>query len=82
MARIQTRRTVSLNRDLFELIHAVAAKRGESAAQFISVAVRSRLKSVGYRKKLPRQSFDGPAANGRTDNRGAVAPKWTRRKGV
>lgn len=79
MAIRQTRRTISLNRDLFELIHSAASKRGESAAQFVSIAVRARLAKLGV-KDLPRQYFDGPPLSGRSDNRGHVAPPWRFRK--
>lgn len=71
MAKVQTRRTISFNRDLFELIHQAAEQEGKSASQWVTEAVRARLKRRGV--ALPAQYFDGRAPGiHRTNHTGAI----------
>lgn len=60
MARVQTRRTVSFNRDLYELIFEVASADGSSVSQWVTNLVRERLRRKGLADRLPEQWF-GPA---------------------
>lgn len=80
MAAKNTRRTISFNRDLFELIHTAAAKHNQSAAQYASETIRYRLHKEGF--ELPEQTFDGvPSPEARTRwskarSRGVPDARW------
>ena len=56
MAKKQTRRSISFNRALFDLVVDAAARENKSASQFVVELVRAKLDPT----KLPQQNFDGP----------------------
>lgn len=70
MALKQTRRSVSLNHDLWQILHEAATTKKQSASEYVAKAIRSQLKRDGYSDRLPNQNFDGPYPAGRTNNRG------------
>lgn len=72
MALRQSRRTISYNRALYDLIHEAAAAEGKSASQWASELIAAKLKRLGY--KPPVMHFDGPPARGRTAGHATVAP--------
>jgi len=78
MAKQQTRRSISFNRELYEVLHREAAKQQKSATQFVTEIVRNALKKRGV--KLPAQYFTGPG-RGRANNQGVLAPPFKRNTG-
>ena len=69
MAKVQSRRSISLNHKLWELVHEAADQVDESASEFVAKAVRERLRRKG--KTLPDQWFAGPPVRGRDNGKGS-----------